>query len=368
MKVAIRVDASERIGTGHVMRCLILGEEFRSLGAKVIFICREHPGNLCDLIELKGFTVRKLHGVWQEEDIKSASDIETQPPHAHWLGSSWEKDANETTNVILQEKVDSLVVDHFGIDARWERKVRDLASVNIGVIDGQLDRPHNCNFLLDPNLTKYAEHRWEKLLLPDCHLFLGPRYAFLRPEFMEENSKPRFRDGYIRKILIAFGGVDKNNATGKALETVSKFDLSGIILDVVIGPENPYKEKLEISWDSYPNVNFHIIPSNMAKLMCEADMAIGAGGTMAWERCFLGLPAILISIADNQQENCQSIAREGAAIYLGQLEEVKISSIFNSIDFMIQNPEAVCEMAYNSKRIMENSGTGLKEFCKAIMQ
>ena len=368
MRVAFRVDASLQIGTGHVMRCLTLAGEFWRLGANVVFICREHPGNLCNHIEAMGFEVYRLPWSANDENTEQEYDMDTQPPHANWLGTSWQKDADETISTLLLERIDSLVVDHFAIDARWERKVRDLASVKIGIIDGQLDRAHYCDFLLDPNLTPNAEFRWKALVPCDCRLFLGPRFAFLNSEFIEERENLRTRDGYIKSILVSFGGVDRNNATAKALRALSKIDISAITVDVVIGPGNPYKEELECSWAHLPNVNIHFQPSNMAKLMSKADLAIGAGGIMAWERCSLGLPTIILGVADNQQENCLSIAREEAGIYLGKLEEVDIRSIVDSITFMLYHPDEVSKMAKNSMKIMKDSGSGLKEFCKAIIQ
>src|SRR5215467_11633270 len=119
MRVAIRVDASSSIGSGHVFRCLNLATALRERGADVFFVCREHPGNLCAEIASRGFEVLRLSG--------SSASVETDgPPHARWLGASWEQDAAQTRAALEPKSppVDWIIADHYALDARWERAVR----------------------------------------------------------------------------------------------------------------------------------------------------------------------------------------------------------------------------------------------------
>ena len=369
MQVAIRVDASSQIGAGHVMRCLTLAQAFRNKGVEVIFICREHPGNLCDYIESEGFKLYRLpmHGL-----VKSAQSVfnnDKKPPNASWLGISWQKDAKETIDILVQQRVDYLVVDHFGIDASWEQRVKEIASVKITVVDGQLDRSHDCEFLLDPNLSERTPQCWKSLVPSYCQLFLGPQFTFLRPEYLKERSRLRTRDGKVKRILIAFGGVDKANATGMALEAVKKAEHFNLAIDVVAGPGNPHKSDLERICQFLSNANFHFQPSSLAKLMAAADLSIGASGTMAWERCYLGLPAIIMSIADNQNNICEILEKKGAAIYLGKQGKVRIRSIVDAINFALNNPELLRKMSRQSLEIMGALKiSGPDVFCEAILQ
>jgi UDP-2,4-diacetamido-2,4,6-trideoxy-beta-L-altropyranose hydrolase len=118
--VVIRTDASSTIGSGQVMRCLTLAAALRTREMTVRFVSREHEGHLCDLIEERGFTVARL------PRPKSGTTVENTPSHASWLGETWKNDAEQTRVAIEQlgHKADWLVVDHYGLDERWEQALR----------------------------------------------------------------------------------------------------------------------------------------------------------------------------------------------------------------------------------------------------
>lgn len=348
------------------MRCLTLAYKLQK-NADVIFLCREHPGNLCRYIRSAGF---KLYGFPLPARNKSL-DLKTDRAealrHALWLGGTWDEDAEETIKILINLKADCLIVDHFGIDASWERRVREATSIKIAVIDGQKDRPHDCDFLLDPNFSIDPEASWKSLIPPNCQLFAGPQFAILRQEFIEEKKNLQKRDGQVKRILIAFGGVDGKNATGMTLEALKKINLD-IPVDVVAGLGNPHWSELQKICRSIPKARIHLQTSRIATLMAAADLAIGAGGTMTWERCYLGLPAIIVSIAKNQDRTCQALAQKNAAVYLGKQEEAGIRSIADAIHFAIENQEFMRKMSRNAMQIMETANTsGIEIFCKAIL-
>jgi UDP-2,4-diacetamido-2,4,6-trideoxy-beta-L-altropyranose hydrolase len=368
MNIVIRTDASFQIGTGHVIRCLTLAEILRLQSARVIFICREHPGNLCDYIESKGFKVLRLAMPGQDEATESDCYNDQGPPHLSWLGVSWQKDADETIAILLQEETDRLIIDHFGVDISWEHRVKMSVPLKIAVIDGQFDRHHDCDFLLDPNLTENSAERWSSLVPLYCKMFIGPAFTFLRQEFIVERSHLKKRDGLIQKILIAFGGVDEHNATDLAIEAVQKADGFKFDVDVIIGAGNPHRLELEKKCRFLENVTVHSQPPQLARLMAEADLSLGAGGTMAWERCYLGLPTIMIAVADNQNEICRQLDRIGAAVCLGKLRDLQIDKIVEVINSVLMNPEWMSRMADQCMKIMGESGAGLKKFCKALLK
>lgn len=142
MNVFIRVDASLELGTGHVMRCLTLAGRLREHGASVHFICREHPGHLCDLIEANGYNVLKLPA----------------PQENSWLGAPLSVDANQTKEQLSNRSVDLLIVDHYAINAEWESRLRDLTK-KILVIDDLANRSHDCDIILDQNFIKDFQNR-----------------------------------------------------------------------------------------------------------------------------------------------------------------------------------------------------------------
>jgi len=196
LKILIRTDSSVQIGTGHVMRCLTLADELRERGAEIVFVCRDFAGNLC------GYT---------EGNLK----------HAAWLGADWQTDARQVEEIIkdFNTHPDWLVVDHYALDERWERYLRSYVK-KIMVIDDLADRPHDCDLLLDQNFYENLESRYDGLAPSGCKKLLGPKYALLRPEFREERKNLRKRDGYVKRIMIFFGGSDPTNETTKALEAV----------------------------------------------------------------------------------------------------------------------------------------------------
>ena len=332
MRVAFRADASLAIGTGHAMRCLTLAEELRRRGAEVLFICRRHAGHLCGLISEKGFRVECLPGqnvALDETPAGPASrahrgEGENLPAHTDWLGADWRLDAEQTAEAIRGlGVVDWLIVDHYALDARWESALRAVTR-RIMVIDDLADRAHDCDLLLDQNLYPEMERRYEALVPTGCCTLLGPRYALLRPEFAEARAKLRERTGDVRRVLISFGGVDATNETQKAIEAVGDLPGSGVEVDVVIGGGNPHRNNLAAICARQPGVHLHLQTHRMAQLMVEADLSIGGGGTVAWERCAVGLPAISWPIAENQALQIDALAAAGAIVVPDARRDVRV--------------------------------------------
>jgi UDP-2,4-diacetamido-2,4,6-trideoxy-beta-L-altropyranose hydrolase len=277
-------------------------------------------------------------------DEKPTTAVSNDQPlkHASWLGAPWEKDADDTIQCLLKVALTRLVVDHYAIDARWERKVKNATGVKIMVIDGLGDRAHDCDLLLDQTCSPEGEDRWKYLVPPDCKLFVGPQYALLRPEFIAARRTLRQRDGIVRRVFIAFGGVDELNATGAALDAVLAQNRPDIAVDVVVGMANPHRYELQERCQIFTNITIHIQPSNMAEMMAAADLAIGGGGTMLWERCLLGLPSIVVAIAQNQVMQSRQLAILGAVEYLGLLNQSGIKSmLITKLKAMIQDPQCV---------------------------
>lgn len=338
IKVVIRADASLKMGSGHVMRCLTLAGELKGKGADVSFICRELPGDLCRLIENNGYIVYRLP---YENGLK----VEKTEP-----GYGWEADAHETTAFLEGvQGADWLIVDNYALDVRWESRMRGFAK-KIMIIDDLADRPHDCDLLLDQNLYKNMEVRYEGLVPKHCRKLLGPGFALLRREFREARKNLRTRDGNTRRILIFFGGSDPTNETAKALEAVRLLNRTDIAVDVVVGGNNPHKDTVGQICSVTMNSALHCQVENMAELMAKADLAIGAGGSATWERCFLGLPAITVIVAQNQSETTAAVAEAGAAWLLGWHNEVSGEKLRNAIERAVENPAMLREIG---KRVME---------------
>ncbi|MFP4453939.1 MAG: UDP-2,4-diacetamido-2,4,6-trideoxy-beta-L-altropyranose hydrolase, partial [Desulfobacterales bacterium] len=328
MKIAIRVDSSLQIGTGHVMRCLTLADALKAKGAKVVFVCREHPGHLCDKIAGKGFEVFRLESGSDNDSLQADSFALT---HASWLGTSQSVDVTKTIAALHDNAPwDWIIVDHYALDHCWESAMCKVAN-NIMVIDDLADRKHECDLLLDQNYFQEPEKRYESLLLEHCKTLLGPKYALLRPEFREARKFCRMRGNGIARILVYFGGNNPDNLTGMALEALSTPELEHLLVEAVIGPNNQHQEQLEKQAKNRPGTRLHVQPENFTELMLRADFCIGAGGTTTWERLCLGLPSLVITVAQNQEPFTRELDEAGYVRWLGNKEQVNVSDIRESL-------------------------------------
>jgi UDP-2,4-diacetamido-2,4,6-trideoxy-beta-L-altropyranose hydrolase len=330
----IRVDVSVQIGTGHVMRCLTLADELRGRGAEIAFICREFDGNLCDYIEEKGYSVYRL-----PVPDTPTQNIDSNLKHEAWLGVDWQTDAEQVEEIIksLGTTPDWLVVDHYALDARWEGYLRPHVK-KIMVIDDIADRAHDCDLLLDQNFYENLESRYDGLVPSGCKKLLGPQYALLRPEFREARKNLRKRNGYVKRIMIFFGGSDPTNETAKALEAIRMLNKPDIVVDVVIGTLNSHRKVIEQMASDIPDCTCHFKVENMAALMARADLAIGAGGITVWERCALALPSIVITVAENQERTVSDMAESGYLLFLGKSEIVLVDSLYHVFKTVLQSP------------------------------
>lgn len=314
LQVVFRADASVTIGTGHVMRCLALAEALRVRGANCRFVTRDLPGHLGALIAERNFAVSLL-------PAPTSPPPSAPPDHAAWAGVTWQQDVLDTRAVLYL--ADWLVVDHYAFDARWQNGLADRVG-RVMVIDDLADRPHAAALLLDQNLGCTAQH-YDGLVPDDCQRLIGPRFALLRPEFAErrEASLVRRRGARLSHLMISMGGTDVADATSAVLHALAKADLPGNLkISVVMGSRAPALECVRalaaiMPWPTRVLVD---VP-DMAALMADADLAIGAGGSTTWERCCLGLPSIIIGTATNQARAVAAMENAGAALGTGPLAD-----------------------------------------------
>ncbi|WP_276675853.1 UDP-2,4-diacetamido-2,4,6-trideoxy-beta-L-altropyranose hydrolase [Selenomonas artemidis] len=322
MNVAFRVDSSIQIGSGHLMRCLTLAERLHKReNASILFVVRDLEGALIDLIRLQGYSVLVLpHAADQRKDLSG---------YEAWLTVDQETDALETAMILRGEAwIDFLIIDSYAIDERWERKIRPYVG-QIAVIDDLANRVHDCDILLDQNFYSDKDVRYQGLVPESCRCFLGPQYVLLRQEFYDVGLRLRKRTG-IETILVFYGGVDLTNETEKAIFAIQKSGITAHV-DVIVGQGNPHKEKIRKLCNQYENMMYHCQVSNIGDYMNAADISLGGGGTATWERCFLGLPTLVTSIADNQTASCIACGEAGYIWYLGIAREVQEETIIQAL-------------------------------------
>lgn len=331
------------------MRCLTLAASLRDAGADVSFISREHPGHLFDVIKALGFPLHRLPA--------------PMSPAEGWLGVLPDLDRAETQEVLAREgSADWLIVDHYGLDRGWEAGLRPWAR-RLLVIDDLANRRHDCDVLLDQNLCAGMETRYEGLVPPSCQQLIGPNYALLRPEFRSARQDAAPRDGQVRRLLIFFGGVDATNETAKALAAVDRLGLHELPIDVVAGASNPHLNMLRARCAEMPGVSLHVAVQNMAELMARADLALGAGGTTTWERCYLGLPTLILTLAENQVPLVQAVAAANAAWNLGAADTVKVEDLSAALQRVLATPHEIADVSRRAWALMQmnDQGPGVAE-------
>lgn len=306
MNITFRADASLHIGTGHVMRCLTLADALAACGVQSQFICRQHEGHLIDFIRSKGYIA---HALALEEP-----QTEQELPHSHWLGASQAQDVAACVPILAKHPPDWLVVDHYALDTRWECALAPYYR-KLMVVDDLADRHHACDLLLDQTFGRSADD-YRPLVPNHCQLLCGSAYALLRPEFaaLRSYSLKRRAQPALRQLLVTMGGVDKDNATGQVLQALRHCPLpADCHVTVVMGGTAPWLNSVRDQAQTLPWPTTVLVGVNhMAQLMADSDLAIGAAGATSWERCCLGLPTIMLVLAENQKYAAQLLEKSNA--------------------------------------------------------
>ncbi len=322
MKVAFRVDATNRIGTGHFMRCLTLADAIKERGGTTRFLSRNLPDHLSGLLDSRGHTLLALG--------TGDGDVNGDLPHSAWLGTSQQADARACLDALGDPLCDWLVVDHYALDERWETPLRQRAK-NIFVIDDIADRNHDCDLLLDQNFYANMCERYEKRLPKACTSLLGPKYAILRKEFLRLHAVSKPRQGRVERVFVFLGGVDSGSYTSVAIRALGNFRNRNLSVDIVLGVQHPRKEEI-CSECEQRKFSVHVQTDRIGELMKAADLGIGAGGGATWERCTVGLPTLVVAVASNQVHTAIDTAKIGATNYAGCAGDVSEERLAREID------------------------------------
>ncbi|MEZ9645222.1 UDP-2,4-diacetamido-2,4,6-trideoxy-beta-L-altropyranose hydrolase [Vibrio sp. 10N.261.52.C2] len=301
MKYVVRVDGSETIGGGHLMRCLSLvdGIKLTDSNAEVHLICCDLIYKFIDIIKSKGVT---LHILPENDSV-------------HVNKNNWEIDAKLTKEIIgTIGEIEWLIVDHYQIDKKWETELSEIVE-KVLIIDDLADRKHSCDILLDQTYG-IDKKRYNTLVSNDCSILVGTEYALLDKRYsFKANYISQLRDKRLirEKIFISLGASDQLNYSDLVLQQALDIDEVEHIY-LVIGAANPHRKYLVNKYSGCPKVSllYNLTAEEMIQSMLSCDIAIGAGGTSAWERCACGLPGLMIVMADNQLEIAKQLSTTGA--------------------------------------------------------
>lgn len=324
--VLFRVDASIEIGIGHVMRCLALAGGFEAKGWSISFAATANTYKVCDALGKSAYQKYVLD----------------EPEDPYHLGSK------------VGPHCDLAVVDHYGLDHIYERTLKDWVRCLL-VIDDLANRPHEADVLADSTPGR-TQNEYRALVPNNCNMMLGTDYAMLRPEFSEARSASLMRRkqfGGVERILISVGGTDPLNITATAYEGVRQAGFQGFV-DVVLAQNSQYLKVFQDHADKATTI--HAPAKDMAILMRNADIAIGAPGTTSWERCCLGLPALLTVTAENQRTNAHRLSEAGAIVLLKDGTIVTPQDVAESLTVLLTDANQLYRMSKASAQLCDGRG------------
>jgi len=327
----IRADANAQVGTGHLMRCLALAQSWKTRGGEATFITccesRSLPQSLADA----GMQVVTLES-------------------AHPNPMDW-----KLTSQILQRHSNGWVVlDGYHFDPEYQRQVKK-GGLPLLVIDDTAHLEHyHADIVLNQNigadLLRYSSE-------PDTLLLLGSQYVLLRPEFLSRGASRIRIPGIARKVLITLGGADADNQTLKVIQAVKQIDIAGFEAVVVVGSNNPHRPQLQVeSRDSTVPIAIVTNATNMDELMAWADLAISGGGSTCWELAFMGLPALVIILADNQRAVAEGLDEAGIVVSLGWHNNLNATDITQALLSLAGEMDARTEMSQRGRQLIDGRG------------
>ena len=329
-RAIFRADASATIGTGHVIRSRTLAQALAGRGWSTVLAARELPEALAQTWPGGGAALCRL---------PAEGPLELDPAR---VAARIGPDA-------------SLVVgDRYGLDAAWVDATRNATpGAIVMAIDDLADRPIPVDLLLNQNLGA-TDRAYAGLVASGTTVLAGPMFALVRPEFQALRAHLRVRDGRVERMLVFMSGADRSNVTERAASALAQV---GRPFDVVVGASFGALDSLRELLATASRAALHVNTADMAQLMHRADLAIGAPSSASWERCALGLPTILVELADNQVSVGEELDRAGAALRLGWHDVVTAVDIRAAVEELIADPQRVAGMARAAAGVTDGRGT-----------
>ena len=356
MNIVFRVDSSIKIGSGHLVRCINLAKELIKKNISISFLSRAHLGNLNELVKKEGFNLITL----KKKDIYDESDED----YSSWLGVSQKDDAIESIDAMGNLECDLLIIDHYGIDHEWEKTLKNKAK-KILVIDDLANRKHECDFLLDHNYRIDSKKRYLNLIQEKTELLVGPEFALLNEAFYQNRKIKKYSEKEYINLFIFLSSNIRQDLIYRFIKILEKKDFNKIKTHIVLGKNASIISNIREIKRENPNINFYEYLPNLAKLMVNSDIAIGAGGVTTLERMCVGLPSIVISIAENQEEICIDLQKLKLIDYLGKAHDVKDEDIRSALLKIISDRKYLREHSLKIQSFVD--GLGAKRLAEYLL-
>ena len=327
----IRADASALIGTGHLMRCLALAQGWKARGGQATFITACESEGLRHRLSGEGFQVIMLERPY--------------PEPADW----------EVTSEALAAHSDGWVVlDGYHFDSAYQRWIKE-AGHRLLVID---DTAHLDHYYADVVLNQNINaERLRYSCEPYTRLLLGTRYVLLRSEFLAWQGWRREIPEVARKVLVTLGGGDPDDQTLKVIRALQQVDVDGLEAVIVVGASNLHFQELQLAIRDSRSANRLVRDAtNMPELMAWADVAVSAGGSTCWELAFMGLPTVVLVLAENQQGIAAGLDEAGVAVNLGWHTETSTAQITNALVGLLENRSLRRQASQRGRELVDGLG------------
>lgn len=351
----IRADASLRIGSGHIHRCLALAAGLRAAGCDVQFLTKPQPGDLNALIRQQGFDLIELPSHTTDLDQLEDGD------YAGWLGCSAAQDAEDCLTALAGKRAHYLIVDHYSLDKSWSQTMRASAD-RILVIDDLANRELDCDILLNQN-HGFEPQDYQGLLTDDCQQLLGAHHALLRPGFAalrETALERRQQTQAIKRVLLALGSYDSLDRWDEIISALNECSIE----ELVVTGDKPNLAPPSQTSACHFKLDIVGVVDDMEQRMARADFAIGAAGSSSWERCCLGLPSAIFVAAENQRPLADAVVAAKAAWIL---PDTDLSFILKQIlTSLSEHPSHYQESCNNAAALCD--GKGVERVLRVLQQ
>jgi UDP-2,4-diacetamido-2,4,6-trideoxy-beta-L-altropyranose hydrolase len=320
------------MGTGHVMRCLALAQAWQDVGGRALFAMAQTTSAVCDRLRAESCETLSMSAMTGTLD-----------------------DCVQTATVAREHGAEWIVLDgyHFGADYQQRLKA---AGFKFLVVD---DYGHAERYYADLVLNQNAGVHEELYRNREAHtkLLLGPQYWMLRREFVSWRDWQREIAPAGRRVLVMMGGSDPQNLTGVVIEALGGVGIDGLEVLVLVGGSNPQFESLqEATTRCKEKVTLRSDVTNVAEWMAWADMAISAAGSTCGELCLLGLPALIVDVAENQTALAQELDHKGCAIRLGSGGEITAPLIVEHLRQALESAETRARLSHRCRALVDGYG------------
>ncbi len=328
----VRADAAVTSGIGHVMRCLALAQAWQHAGGDVIFAMAQSTVAIQERLRSESVKVVAIHGV---------------------PGSA--EDMQQTIDAALFHKAEWLVVDGYHFDAHYVSELQNVLSLLVIDDNGELES-YSSELVLNQNVHARAEMYAKRA--PRTRLLLGPHYALLRNEFTAYRNWARKVPERGTRILLTMGGSDPKDLTPRVLSALADLSIDNLQIRVVVGGSAENRSGVAEKAERFPGrVEVMSNVANMAESMVWADLAIAGAGTTCWEMCLLGMPAILVVVAENQRFIAEHLARIGAAVNAGPAESLDCSFLAQITAELLGSGDRRLEMSQSARQLVDGLGS-----------